>query len=126
MTQLIFDGINLPESIKGNYAAWKDSLEIQVEMISGRIVKEIRGNVWRIRYQYGYFNAEEKQAVLASAEKGRREPIYCAFLPPHSNEYQTGYFFVTSITYPRFMWSSEGEPLWANFAVELREVSPHD
>lgn len=126
MRQLVFDGIEMPESIKSGYAAWKDILEVQVEMISGRLVKEVRGSVWRIRYQYGFFNDADKSAVLASAEKGRRTPITCVFLPPDSNEYLSGEFFVTSIQYPTFMWSRDGSPLWADFAVELREVKPHD
>lgn len=135
MTQLILDSgesaVTLPESQKGGYRAWKDSLSQDVTMVSGRLVREVRGNIWRLAYQYGFFNDELKKKVIAACEKGRGRPIQCGFLAPDSSgELTHSMFFVTSFTYPKFMWSrnSEGGPvaLWADFSVELREVTPHD
>lgn len=134
MTQLILDteeyNVVLPESKKGGYIPQKQPLSVDVEMISGRIVRELRGNVWHIAYQYGYFNDEEKNRLLAACEKGRREPITCGFLPPDSAGKLTySQFLVMDITYPKFMWSRTGEtpvPLWGDFALELREVKPSD
>lgn len=135
MTQLILDAaesaVTLPESKKGGYRAWEDSLSQDVTMVSGRLVREIRGNIWRVSYQYGFFDDELKKKVIAACEKGRGQPIQCGFLTPDSNGVLThSMFFVTSITYPKFMWSrnAEGGPvaLWADFSVELREVTPHD
>ncbi len=130
MNQLIIESIALPESKKGGYRAWRDNLGVEVEMISGRQVREIRGSVWRVAYQYGFFNDADKQRILAALEKGRRQPIDAAFLPPDSNELRTGSFFVTALNYPKFMWSrttnGSPAPMWADLSFELREVKPSD
>lgn len=134
MTQLVLDvegaAVILPESIKGAYKAYEEDLGKELVMVPGNMVKEIRGAVWRVEYQYGYFTDEEKDRVIAACRKGRRQPISCTFLPPEGSEMITADFFVTSFTPPKFMWSREaGEsavPLWADFALELREVEPHD
>ena len=127
MTQLILDGITLPESVKGGYAAVKEPLSKNVEMVSGRMVREMRGNVWRISYQYGYFSDELKNQILAACERGKSQPITCGFLPQESaGELTYSEFFVISVTRPKFMWSTNGKPMWGDFSVELREVRPHD
>lgn len=140
MTQLILDtegyDIALPESRKGGYHAEKQPLSVDVEMVSGRIVRELRGNVWYITYQYGYFDDAMKNNVIAACEKGRRQAIICGFLPPDSSGGELSYsqFLVMEFRYPTFMWSrpslfSEGSvpiPMWGDFSVELREVKPSD
>lgn len=147
MTQLIMDttgmAVTLPESRKKGYSAEKQPLSVNVEMISGRMTSELRGNVWVINYQYGYFNDTEKNNVIAVCEKGRKQAISCAFLPPNSNTMISSRFLVTSFTYPKFMWSrltpgavedEEGNniseflpvPMWGNFSLTLREVEPSD
>lgn len=127
MTQLIIDGISLPESVKGGYTANEQPLSRSIEMISGRTVKEVRGNVWVISYQFGYFDDELKNNVLAVLKKGEKEPITCGFLPQESEQELTySEFFVTSYTRPKFMWSNNGKPLWGDYRIELREVKPHD
>lgn len=126
MTQLIIDNFALPESIKGGYRAWEEDLTVELVMLAGNMVKELRGTVWRISYQYGYFNEADKARVIAACQKGRREPVVCTFLPPGSDETITSEFFVTSFQSPKFMWSRDERPLWGDFAVELREVTPHD
>lgn len=131
MTQLILDTtgykVQLPESQKGGYTADEQPLSRSIEMISGRTVKEVRGNVWVISYQFGYFDGEMKNNVLAALKKGEKEPITCGFLPQESSE-ELSYseFFVTSYTRPKFMWSNNGKPLWGDYRIELREVKPHD
>lgn len=139
MTQLILDigggSVTLPESKKGGYDAHEESLSVSVEMISGRLVREVRGMVWRVKYQYGYFDDETKNKVLAACRKGQQEPISCAFLPPDGAGLKSASFVVTAFTAPRFQWSrpvagtdgaETAAPVWADFAVELREVRPHD
>ena len=131
MTQLILDTtgykVQLPESQKGGYTADEQPLSRSIEMISGRTVKEVRGNVWVISYQFGYFDDELKNNVLVALKKGEKEPITCGFLPQESSE-ELSYseFFVTSYTRPKFMWSNNGKPLWGDYRIELREVKPHD
>lgn len=132
MTQLIIDGVVLPESQKGGYTVEKVPLSVDVQMVTGRMVRELRGNVWTITYQYGFFDDEMKNKVIAACEKGRNIPILCGFLPQESAEELTySNFFVTKFNRPKFMWSKKkttGEvvPLWADFSFELREVAPSD
>lgn len=139
MDQLILDvggyAVLMPESQKGGYEAWEEQLSVDLTMIPGNMVKEVRGAVWHVSYQYGWFDETTKNNLLAACRKGQREPILCAFLPPNGDELQTGEFFVTSLQTPKFQWSrlTPGEddtdvavPVWADFAVELREVEPHD
>lgn len=130
MNQLILDtggyAILLPESRKGGYTAYEEPLSVDLVMLPGNMVRELRGTVWRVNYQYGYFTDEEKNNLLAACRKGRNEPILCAFLPPNSTEMISSEFFVTSFASPKFMWSREGKPMWGDFSVELREVTPHD
>lgn len=136
------NAIYLPESVK-RYRAWEEDGGEQIEMISRRLVLESRGNIWRVSYQYGYFDGETKNKVIESCIKGRKQPIRCLFLPPNSNDMIASDFFVMSFTSPKFMWSrvvpvdgevtDDGEiiteksvPIWADFGLELREVRPHD
>lgn len=132
MTQLILNGITLPESQKQHYSAWEEPLGEQLEMISGRMVVETRGIVWRVSYQYGYLDDETRKAVLAACKKGTGAPIPCSFLPPDGTALTSGQFLVTDYTPPKFAWSTallgdgtSPRPVWADFAVQLREVRPH-
>lgn len=134
MTQLILDvggyAVALPESQKNGYSVDEETLTQDLVMIPGNMVKEIRGDVWVISYQYGYFNDADKDRVISACKKGQKEPIICTFLVPDSNETLTSNFFVTSFTRPKFMWSrnkdDEVVPLWGDFNLSLREVDPHD
>ena len=134
MTQLVLDvggyAIALPESQKQGYTVDEEQLSVDLTMIPGNMVKELRGAVWVATYQYGYFNDADKDRVIAACKKGQREPILCTILIPDENRTLTSSFFVTSFTRPRFMWSrnAKGEtvPLWGDFNVSLREVDPHD
>lgn len=139
MTQLVLDvagqGLALPESIKGTYTVDEEELSQSLVMIAGNMVKELRGKVWVITYQHGYFNTADKDRFIAACKKGSSEPIICTFLVPDSNQTLTSEFFVTAYTRPKFMWSRQAEndsgtleatPLWGDFSVELREVNPHD
>lgn len=134
MTQLVLDvagqGLALPESIKDTYTVQEEELSQDLVMIPGNMVKELRGKVWVITYQYGYFNTADKDRFIAACVKGSREPIICTFLVPDTNQTLSSEFFVTAYTRPKFMWSrtvdGSTEPLWGDFSVELREVDPHD
>lgn len=138
MTQLILDttgyGIALPESKNGGYRAKPSPLSVDVEMATGRLVRELLGNVWVLDYQYGYFQTEMKNLVIAACEKGRRTPIRCAFLTPDSDgALVQSLFWVTKFNYPKFFWSTQltGDletpcPLWGDFSLTLREVEPSD
>lgn len=133
MTQLILDtvGVNLamPESRKGGYTCQNEPIFTDTVMASGRLTREVQGNVYKLTYQYGYLTSEQKEPFLAACEKGWREPISCGFLLP-SGVIAVSDFLVTSFSYPKFMWAAhsggETSALWGDFRVELREVEPHD
>ena len=138
MTQIILDvggyNIALPESKKGGYRAWSEDLTTEVLMVSGRRTLEVRGEVYRAAYQYGYFSDEDKNNVLAACRKGKKAPIQCVILLPNGETVSSS-FFVTVLNEPRFMWSNvtgvdsggnvSYQPMWADLSFELREVSPH-
>ena len=48
MTQLIFNGIYLPKATRDRYWAHEETLGEDIEMISGRLVTEIRGVVYKV------------------------------------------------------------------------------
>ena len=137
MTQLILDvggyEVILPESQKNGYSIKEETLSESIQMISGRTVREYRGKVWAVSYQYGYFSGTDMQRVIAACEKGMKQSITCCVLTHESGELVTSNFIVTSFERPKFMWSriatENGEektvPMWADFSVNLREVSPH-
>lgn len=138
MTQIIFDMENvamaLPESQKDGYHIARVPLSVDVQMISGRMVREVRGFVYEVSYQYGYFNEEDKNKLIESCERGAVSPIRCAVLAPNNVDLITSNFFVTGFTYPKFFWSrkvnADGTetdvPMWGDFSFTLREVEPRD
>lgn len=135
MTQLILDisgsPVVLPESQGQEYSAALAPLNEDVEMISGRLVREVRGNVWKITYQYGYFRDDMKNRAIATCRKGIRAPIRCSFLPPESDGILlSSNFWVMSFNEPKFFWSRDGGgkpiPMWGDFSLTLREVKPGD
>lgn len=135
MTQLILDSrgnpVVLPEASRERYSAALAPLSEDVEMISGRLVRELRGNVWQIAYEYNYFKQAMKDRVIAVCRKGMREPIWCDFLPPESGgELMSSRFWVMDFEEPKFYWSRDVRgtptPFWGGFSLTLREVKPND
>ena len=137
MIQMILDvaeqSVELPESKNGGYTIKEETLSESIQMISGRTVREYRGKVWAVSYQYGYFSGTDMQRVIAACEKGMQQSISCSVLTHENSELVTSNFIVTSFERPKFMWSrivtESGEektvPMWADFSVNLREVKPH-
>lgn len=129
MTQMILDvggqGLAMPESIKGGYVIEPVNLYQDMEMISGRYVREYRGEAWQASHQYGYFNDTDKDRFLAACRKGTRGSILCTVLLQEQNRDYTGTFVVVSYRPPKFMWSADGKPVWADYFVQIREVRPH-
>ena len=74
MIQLILDtsenNVVLPESKNGGYTVKEEVLSEDIQMISGRTVREYRGKVWVGSYQYGYFNDSDMQRIIAACERG--------------------------------------------------------
>lgn len=124
MTQLIINGILLPETSRDKYQCYPGELSVNVEMISGRMVREVRGHVQYIVWSYDYMgNALWRQ--LAQVMR-RNTSFTVAYLPDDGDELVSGEFLVESITQPTFAFSRGGVGLWHNVGFTLREVRPHD
>lgn len=131
MTQLILDmdnsNISLPESRDGGYIINEEPLTEDVEMISGRIVKEVRGLVWVIEYSLDFFDGDDMdmETVIRTCKRGLTHSFECAFLAPETNTLSVSTFFVSEFERPQFFWSVNGEPIWRGLKFSLREVRAH-
>lgn len=125
MTQLILNNsIYLPQTSWDKYRCYPSQLGTQVDMISGRRVFEIRGNVWIIEYEYDYMGNDLMRQVNAVLRSGKSFPV--AFLPDDSNTMSTSTFLTQDFPMPSFAFSRNGNPYWHNVSFTLREVRPHD
>ncbi len=124
MTQIILDGIPLPEVSNGKYAAWEELLSVQVEMISARMVTEIRGKVWKATWSYDYLDNDMTSRILAVLRSGK--PFVASVLPDNGGKMISSIFLVESLTRPTFLCSDNGAPIWHGLAFTIREVNPHD
>lgn len=124
MVQLIIDGNYMPEIDKNRYICAPKLLTEQLQMISGRIVQEVRGTVQTISAQYNYIDTTLLRGVMAVLRSGKPFPV--TYLPDDSDTMKVGEFIVESMTNPTFSFSAGGAPYWAGLAFTLREVSPHD
>lgn len=122
MTQINLNGLNLPEVSRDRYSCWEEDLSVQVEMISGRVVIESRGKVWKVSYQYDYMGNTLLRLVLKELRSAA--PVMATVLTD-SGETVTGRFVVESVTQPTFAFSRGGEGLWHNVGFTLREERPH-
>ena len=137
MTQLILDiggeSLVMPESQKNGYIVHEEPLVQSIDMISGRRIREYRGMVWTVMYQYGYLSDEDRVKFLNICRKGTTSTIDCNILIPTTDEMVTSTFMVTSYREPKFAWGriimEDGKektvPLWGDYSIELREVKPH-
>lgn len=126
MTQLIINGIYMPE-VKGNkYKAEEVPLNVTVEMISGRTVLEKRGKVWKITCAYNYIydpTGTNLPNLLMTLRDGT--PFSVVFLPDNGTELLSSTFIATSVTSPSMSFSANGLAYWTGLAFTLREVKPH-
>lgn len=124
MTQLIINGIALPEASGGKYQCYEGTLSEQIEMISGRMVTEVRGHVWNIEYAYDYMGNELTRRLLAALRSGTAMTV--KYLPDDSDELEESKFLCEDLTPPTFAFSRSGKPFWHDIKFKLREVRPHD
>lgn len=124
MTQLVLNGVILPETSKNKYRCYPAELRQTVDMISGRRIHEIRGNIQMIEWSYGYLEIEFGTKVLNILRSGK--PINVGYLPDNGIELMTGEFWLESIKAPKFAFSVDGVPFWHDLSFTLREVKPHD
>lgn len=124
MTQLIINGIYLPETSRDKYQCYPEELSVNVAMISGRTVREVRGHVQMISWSYDYMGNDQWRQLAAVLRSGGAFPV--VYLPDDSDEMVSGTFLTESVTQPTFAFSKGGVGLWHNVGFTLREVSPHD
>lgn len=127
MTQLILNGILLPQTSFDRYAAYEEVLTRSVTMISGRQVIETigtRNKIWHVRWSYDYLDNQTTRQVLSVLRQGK--PFPANFLPDNGDELISSVFLVSSITQPTFLIDDGNQPVWRGLAFELREERPHD
>lgn len=123
MIQLIVGGVVLPKTSNDKYKSYPAKLTEQVEMVSGRLVTEIRGTVQTIDYAYDYMPDAQYKALLAALRAN--PPITVTYLPDDGEDMKTSDFIVTSYPAPSFAFAKGDKPYWHNVAFSLREVKPH-
>ena len=123
MTQLIINGVTLPETSHDKYRSYPAELGAQVDMISGRRVIEVRGTVQMISYEYDYMPAALWRQLAAALRSNAALTVQ--YLPDDGDELITSTFLVESRTEPVFAFSRHGAAYWHNIAFTLREEYPH-
>lgn len=130
MTQLILyppaggAGVTMPYTSHDKYQSYSEELGQQVEMISGRIVWEIRGRVQIVHYEYDYIPAAQFQALAAILRSG--QAFRAEYLPDDGSELVSSMFICRSFEPPVFAFDRHGIAYWHNISFDLREVRPHD
>ena len=127
MTQIILNGILLPEVSNDRYSCWEEPLTRQVEMVTGRIVLEAlepASKIWRARYTFDYMGNATLRQVLSVLRSGA--PFSASVLPDNSDQMVSGTFICDSITQPTYAFSIKGVGLWHNLAFTIREEEPHE
>ena len=117
---LIVNDILAPEADFDGYRAWEDTLREQIPMISGRMVEEVRGKVWRISYSSARMSDSETRRLLAALRAKGSKTV--AFLPDNGDELIPSTFLVESLTPPALAFFDGAE---TGLSFSLREVKPH-
>ena len=120
---LIIDEILVPEPDFDGYHAWEDALREQIPMISGRLVEEGRGKVWRINCTSDRMSDSETRRLLAALRAKGSKTV--AFLPDNGDDLIPSTFLVESLTPPVLAFFDGTEPVWKGLGFTLREVKPH-
>ena len=124
MTQLIVaNNIYLPETSRDKYKCYPAQLGVQVDMISGRRVLEVRGWVYIVSYQYDYMGNDLMRQVNAVLRSGKSFPA--AVLPDNADQLVVSTFLTQDFPVPTYAFSRLGKPYWHNVTFTLREVRPH-
>lgn len=118
----IIGNVRLPPPGFDKYSCWAEPLKVQKVMISGRMIEEGRGEVYRVSYVSDYIDDTTKNMALAVLRGG---PFIATVLPDNSNELVTSKFLATSITPLKLLALDGTEPVWHGLAFELREERPH-
>lgn len=127
MTQIILNGILLPQASFDQYACWEEALTRQLDMISGRRVLERIGKkwkVWRAQWACDYLEDEICRPALEVLRSG--EPVIASVLPDNGDGMVTASFVVEAVTNPTFLIDDGDRPVWHGLGFTLREEYPHE
>ena len=124
MVQLVIEGFVLPETSRNKYRCYPSELSREIDMVSGRRVREVRGKVQKIEWSYDYMTDSEYLQLLSLLRSGNA--LQVAYLPDDGTELKSSDFWVESIGNPSFAFSKGLKPYWHNVSFVLREVKPHD
>lgn len=122
--QLIVGGVYLPQTSNDKYKCYPMQLGTQLEMVSGRMVTEIRGNVQMIEYSYDKMPDATYRALVRALRQSNS--INVVYLPDDSDTMVSSKFICTTFPTPSFAFGDGGKAVWHGVAFALREVKPHD
>jgi|LSQX01.3.fsa_nt_gb hypothetical protein len=122
MTQLIIEGIALPEAPEGKYKSYPKSTSVTLDMISGRTVSEVGYRKTYIEYTSNILSNDLKNSILAVL-RGDAD-IDVTHMPDGGTEMQRELFKCESITPPSSSFIVNGEQYWRGLSFVLKGVSP--
>lgn len=124
MTQLIINGMELPEALSNNDGAYKAKpvlVSKKQRMISGLQVEEIQGYNTEISYEYPYLDDESYKALIKSLTS--KNPISVAYLDSYSLSMKSGLFVCTELPDPDYLLSDiDDKVYWTGIAFKLESL----
>lgn len=117
--------VALPYTSRDKYECYEEEVGSNVEMISGRIVWEVRGHIQKIKYSYDCMGNSLWRRVASFLRSSRAFTVQ--YLPDDGDDPRSGQFICESLTPPKFAFMGDnGEYYWHDISFTLREVAPHD
>lgn len=123
MTQLIIEGMAMPETLAEQYQCYPEELGEFITMIDGTLTFESRGEARVITYYYEYFDDTLRKWCLSNIKKGR-ELLVNYLDPEKGNDLQTGIFMCTDPPRPVYYFSVDDQVYWTKLKFTLREAVP--
>lgn len=123
MLQLSINGVSYPETSRDRFQIWQEDLGVTIRMAGGNLVKEKRGKVWHISYEYDYFYPALMNRCLADLRSGNE--LNVSFLM-EDGTYASGLFRASKFPTPTFAFSRDygngSQGVWHNISFELEGV----
>lgn len=120
MTQLTINGTEYPWVDGDNYQAYPSELGKSKRTIGGRLVTEIRGYIWVIKYSYDYMGNDLMRTLLQDLRN--KTDLDVDFLVPDTDEMLHATFRCTSQPAPSVAFDYAGVPMWHNISFILESV----
>ena len=126
----------LPYTSKDNYSCYTEEVSTKAEMLSGRIVKDIRGRATIIKYKYDYMPPKIMYNLLFLLRS--KLPFYVYYRPDDDpDNLYLNEFVCESVSVPKYAFASSRyerdvwqydktfmEPKWHGIEFTLRQVEP--